>query len=156
VKSTLRHAHGFTKAIPCQYCLAAEYNTSSTVDLGTYSGDLFTAASCSDYPLLFDVSAPPPTRRMQLDAVVDATERKRRALFATFIISEALSSSANLNPLALCLHWPAPNPANPQTQLIQPKLSLPNVPTLILNGEFDSVTSAKDSRQTAQQFPNAT
>ncbi|MDP9065476.1 MAG: alpha/beta fold hydrolase [Pseudomonadota bacterium] len=136
--------------------LAAEYNTSQGVDPSTYSAGLFTAVSCSDYPLLFNLSAPPATRRRQLDAAIESTERQRPRLYAPFTITEALGSSANINPLALCLDWPAPSPAYPQGQSIPPGVSLPGVPTLILNGEFDSVTSPEDGRQTARQFPKAT
>ncbi len=136
--------------------LAAEYNTSSIFDPGTYSAGLFTAVSCSDYPLLFDLSAPLTTRRRQLDESIELTKNQRPTLFAPFTIDEALGSSANINPLALCLDWPATSPAYPQAQSIPPNVKFPAVPTLILNGEFDSVTSPEDGRQTARQFPNAT
>ncbi len=136
--------------------LAAEYNTPSTFDPSTYSAGLFTAVSCSDYPLLFDLSATRATRRRQLDTAIESTERIRPTLYAPFTITEALGSSANINPLALCLDWPAPSPAHPQGQSIPPNVALPKVPTLILNGEFDSVTSPEDGRQTARQFPSAT
>ena len=136
--------------------LAAEYNTSPSYDPGTYSAGLFTATSCSDYPLLFNLATPPATRRMQLSAAIEANEQKRANLFAPFTIDEALGSSANINPLALCLDWPAPGPGYPQGQSIPPGVALPRVPTLILNGEFDSVTSPEDGRETARQFPSAT
>jgi hypothetical protein len=45
-------------------------------------------------------------------------------------------------------------PAYPQGDPLPAHPHFPNVPTLVLSGDLDSVTSVEDARQAAAQFPN--
>lgn len=106
------------------------------------------AVSCNDYPMLWDKAAPVPERRRQLQAQIRDYPRGR---FAPFTPREiALSSSAGYRE---CLSWPAPSalyepPAPPGT-------TAPAAPTLVISGELDDVTSPKEGRKVAADFPDS-
>ena len=52
-----------------------------------------------------------------------------------------------------CLRWPVPAHPHP---LLPPDHTYPTVPTLVLVGDLDSVTSAEGARVVASRFPNST
>ena len=52
-----------------------------------------------------------------------------------------------------CLRWPAPSR---WVHPVPPHAAYPNVPTLVLDGELDSLTSPEGARATADAFPNST
>jgi hypothetical protein len=52
------------------------------------------------------------------------------------------------------LDWPAPQPAYPHGDPLPGHRVFPTVPTLVLSGDLDSVTSPEDANQAAAQFPN--
>ena len=85
---------------------------------------------------------------------IEAARQNRPDLFAPFTIDEALASNANFTPLATCLDWPAPLPAYPQGDALPAHPVFPTVPTLVLSGDLDSVTSVEDAKQVAELFPN--
>jgi len=136
--------------------LAAEYNTPFVSDAVDFSYGQFQAVVCQEYPLHYDLDDAPAKRRRQYEHGIEDARQSRPDLFAPFSIDEALASNANFTPLATCLDWPKPLPAYPQGDPLpaQPKFS--NVPTLVLSGDLDSVTSPEDATQAAAQFPNVT
>ena len=136
--------------------LAAEYNTPFVTDAVDFSYGQFQAVVCQEYPLHYDLDDSPMKRRRQYANGIEDARQNRPDLFAPFSIDEALDSNANFTPLATCLDWPKPLPAYPQGDPLpaQPKFS--NVPTLVLSGDLDSVTSPQDATQAAAQFPNVT
>ena len=134
--------------------LAAEYNTPSVSDAVDFSYGQYQAVICAEYPLLYDLSAPPAQRRRQYDRAIEDARRNRPDLFAPFTLDEALASNANFTPLATCLDWPVPPAAYPQGDPLPAHPVFPNVPTLVLSGDLDSVTSPEDANQAAAQFPN--
>ena len=52
-----------------------------------------------------------------------------------------------------CLHWPAPRVAEPP---FPAGARYPDVPTLVMNGDFDLRTDVYQAREVAANFPNAT
>jgi pimeloyl-ACP methyl ester carboxylesterase len=136
--------------------LAAEYNTPFVTDAVDFSYGQYQAVVCREYPLHYDLDDSPVNRRRQYANGIEDARQNRPDLFAPFSIDEALDSNANFTPLATCLDWPKPLPAYPQGDPLpaQPKFS--NVPTLVLSGDLDSVTSPQDATQAAAQFPNVT
>src|SRR5262249_41615333 len=98
--------------------------------------------------------APPSRRRKQYERALQDARENRPELFAPFTLNEALASEADFTPLDTCLDWPAPPPAYPQSDPLPRHPLFPSVPTLLLSGDLDSVTSPEDASQAAAQFPN--
>ncbi|HEY7641849.1 MAG TPA: alpha/beta hydrolase [Steroidobacteraceae bacterium] len=136
--------------------LAAEYDTPFVTDAVDFSYGQFQAVICQEYPLHYDLDDSPAKRRQQYARGIADARQNRPDLFAPFSIDEALASNANFTPLATCLDWPKPLPAYPQGDPLPAHPKFPGVPTLVLSGDLDSVTSPQDATQAAAQFPNVT
>ena len=111
------------------------FNTPSTV----YSGELYLAVSCLDYPQLYDMHASEAVRSAELAQAVAALPA---STFAPFTTQEWLAQDQNTEAYTACLAWPAPIEAVPPTigQPLLPK----SIPVLILGGEFDTWTPPSD------------
>jgi pimeloyl-ACP methyl ester carboxylesterase len=136
--------------------LAAEYNTPFVSDAVDFSYGQYQAVLCQEYPLHYALDDSPAKRRKQYARGIEDARQNRPDLFAPFTIEEALQSQATFTPLATCLDWPKPLPAYPQGDPLPAQPKFPNVPTLVLSGDLDSVTSPQDATQAAAQFPNVT
>ena len=134
--------------------LAAEYNTPASESPRAFSYGLYQDVVCEEYPLFYALAAPRPERHRQYDRAIQAARANRPDLFAPFTIDEALASNANATPLATCLDWPEPLPAYPQGDALPAHPAFPAVPTLVLSGDLDTVTSVQDADQAARQFPD--
>jgi hypothetical protein len=79
-------------------------------------------------------------------------------LFAPFTVDEGIDSLVYITPLDSCLPWSVPPkdlaPGAPGAPL-PPSVHYPAVPTLVLSGDLDSITSVIDANETAAQFPDA-
>ncbi len=116
-----------------------------------YSEGQYLAVICNDYPQLWDDQASIPTRRTQFDQAVRKLRRTSPKTFAPFTIKEWLSSSwAEFDS---CLNWRKPSKLVPP---VPTPTDYPDVPTLVLVGDLDSITSAEGSRLVADAFPAAT
>ena len=111
------------------------FNTPSTV----YSGELYLAVSCLDYPQLYDMHASEAARSTELAQAVAALPA---STFAPFTTQEWLAQDQNTEAYTACLAWPSPIEAVPPTigQPLLPK----SIPVLILGGEFDTWTPPSD------------
>ena len=134
--------------------LAAEFNTPAESDPVDFSYGQYQAVICGEYPLLYDLGSPAAKRRKQYAASIEAARENRPDLFAPFTVDEAITANADFTPLGTCLDWPVPQPAYPQGPPISAHAVFPTVPTLVLSGDLDSVTSPEDASQAAAQFPN--
>ena len=120
-------------------------------DVRFYSQGLATATGCNDYPMLWDRDAPMPVRRAQYRmAGRDLQQQDPRAFDPLRVPEWADAPDASYRS---CLRWPAPQDHVPP---FPPGAAYPEVPTLVLDGEFDSVTSPWGARRVARSFPNAT
>jgi pimeloyl-ACP methyl ester carboxylesterase len=110
-------------------------------------GDELTV-SCNDYPMLWDKQAGPAERRRQLAANVRAYPLRK---FAPFTPSEvALGSAAGYLE---CLAWPKPSGLyEPPAPVGAPK---PTMPTLVISGELDDVTSPAEGAAVAADFTDS-
>jgi pimeloyl-ACP methyl ester carboxylesterase len=119
-----------------------------------YSEGLDAAVTCRDYPQLFDLTATPAVRRRQLAAAVAQKERSDPRVYAPFTISEYLE--AGWGTADWCTQWPIPprdySPAPPRP----PGGRYAPIPTLVLSGELDTITTPAEGRMVAAQFPRAT
>jgi pimeloyl-ACP methyl ester carboxylesterase len=136
--------------------LAAEFNTPYVSDPVDFSYGEYQAVICGEYPLLYDLGSPAAKRRKQYAASLEDARDNRPDLFAPFTVDEAITANADFTPLGTCLDWPVPQPAYPQGPPIPAHAVFPTIPTLVLSGDLDSVTSPEDASQVAAQFPNVT
>lgn len=136
--------------------LSAEYDTPFVSDAVDFSYGQYQDLVCEEYPLHYDLSKSPSQRRVQYANALEDARGHRPDLFAPFTIDEAVDSNANFTPLATCLDWPKPIAAYPQGDALPAHPVFPNVPTLILSGDLDSITSVEDANQVTELFPNVT
>ena len=116
-----------------------------------YSQGMDYAVSCPDYPQLYNMRSPdlgPPRAVRAQHPRLKATDPHA---FAPFTIDQFVNSKDE--DYDSCLRWPVPKDPKP---LLPPGHTYPHVPTLVLNGDLDSVTSAEGARQVAHSFPNST
>jgi pimeloyl-ACP methyl ester carboxylesterase len=116
-----------------------------------YSQGLATATSCNDYPMLWDRFDPVPERKAAFDDAVAELRRTDPRAFDPLRAQEWARS--NQTAYRSCLRWPVPDAYVPP---FPDGGSYPDVPTLVLAGEFDSITSPEGARQVARNFPNGT
>jgi pimeloyl-ACP methyl ester carboxylesterase len=116
-----------------------------------YSQGLANAVSCNDYPQLYDMLARPAERPGQYLAAIRRLERHDPDAFEPFTIEEWVTSP--VEDVDSCLRWPVPD--RPLPPLPDPH-GYPDVPTLVLVGDLDSVTSPEGARAVASSFPNST
>jgi pimeloyl-ACP methyl ester carboxylesterase len=105
-----------------------------------YSGGLYLAVSCLDYPQLFDMHAPPAVRAAELQA---AEAGLPAGTFSPFSTAEWLQQNQNTEAYSACLDWPSPTVAQPPTPGTLP-LFPASLPVLVLGGEFDTWTPPGD------------
>ena len=118
-----------------------------------YSEGLDAAVACHDYPQLYDMTAPPKTRLRQYDRALTRRTASYPSTYGPFTVREYARS--DWQALDWCTRWPkaaADNPARPP----HPRGGhYPDVPTLVLSGELDSITTPAEAAMVTRQFPNA-
>ncbi len=120
--------------------------------IGAYSEGADAAVICHDYPQLYDMTASPQVRRRQYDAALTRRSRDLPGTYGPFTVREYARS--DWQELDWCSRWPsAPvdNPARPP----RPRHGYPRVPTLVLSGELDSITTPAEGALVAGQFPRS-
>ena len=117
-----------------------------------YSAGEYAAVICSDYPQLWDVAAEPgQAREAQYAAALRALRTTQPRTFDPFRIDDWVDSG--WGEARTCIGWPSPtDPVPPEV----PGTAYPDVPTLVLSGDLDSVTSPEGGRLVASRFPRAT
>jgi len=119
--------------------------------LHAYSQGLANAVSCTDYPQPYDIQTPLNTRQAQWDSAVADLEKTDPNAFFPFTVHEMVTSP--IEDFDSCMRWPVSNALTPP---MPPGHAWPDVPTLVMVGDLDSVTSSAGSQKVAEQFPNST
>ena len=114
----------------------------------SFSEALYLAVTCHDYPQMWDPAAPLATRRQQLAA---ARASLPAVSFAPFTGTEW--TSLPYEGATACLRWPGPLRPEPP---VPPQAPYPPVPTLVLNGDLDNITTSAQAAVVASRFPNST
>ena len=109
---------------------------------------LYLAVICHDYPQLWDPSTPMAVRVAEADRRIAAYPAGTFAPFS----AEAWTGTDYEGVLA-CLRWPSPSRPDPPDP---PGAAYPDVPTLVLNGDLDTITASSGAREVARRFPGAT
>ena len=120
--------------------------------ISVYSPGLYIAVSCHDYPQLFEMSERTAVRKTQYGAAVVAQIQSDPDLYGPFRIREYLTS--NFGTQSLCLTWPVAT-RNPWQIPGPPTGTYPDIPTLVLSGELDTITTAAEGELVAKQFARA-
>ncbi|HVG68610.1 MAG TPA: alpha/beta hydrolase [Gaiellales bacterium] len=131
--------------------LAAENDASGGSGAATlYSEGAYAAVACHDNPAIWDRSASPDKRRLQL---ADAIRALPPNVFAPFAKDVWLRSQDENQLVRGCLDWPEPIPADPP---VPAGARYPDVPVLVVNGDLDFATLLEDAQRAAALFPNST
>ena len=128
--------------VPLARLLHADDSDGGVADPGYFSDGAYLAVSCTDYPQLFSLTAPPATRRAQLGAHLTHAPRA----LAPFTAAEWTSMSGYSEPFDACLDWPAPVHTAPVPSLIARPLPA-SVPVLIVGGDLDDLTPLSQARR---------
>lgn len=135
--------------------LVAEVDTDwGTPSASSFSAGLYAAVACAEYPLLYSLTQSPAQRRSAYNAGIAQARNARPQLFAPFTFDEGIASQLYITPLDQCLDWPAPPAGYAQGDALPANPLFPPVPTLVLSGDLDAVTSVADAAQAASQFPD--
>jgi pimeloyl-ACP methyl ester carboxylesterase len=118
-----------------------------------YSEGLDAAVTCEDYPTLYNMSDPPAKRLTEYKAAIRREEQRHPKVYAPFTIKEYLHS--DWEEADWCLKWPSPSAAHPAEPPKPPSGHYPSVPTLVLSGELDSITTPKEAGFVTAEFPKA-
>jgi hypothetical protein len=109
------------------------------------------AVACNDYPQAYDMTDPPAQRPEKYQATLRNLRQTRPQAFGPFTIREWVTSPVEY--FRSCIKWPSPSRVDPA---VPRDTEFPDVPTLVLAGDLDSLTSPEGARETAAAFPNST
>ena len=104
---------------------------------------------CNDYPMIWDKDAGEEQRREQLERAIREYDDDA---FEPFSPRE-IALSSELGYLE-CLTWPPPGPHYEPPKPAD--ADAPDVPTLVVAGELDDITTPIEGRLVAAEFPNST
>jgi pimeloyl-ACP methyl ester carboxylesterase len=116
-----------------------------------YSEGLYMAAFCNDYPQLWDIESPIPERPPPYEAALAELRATDHDAFHPFTIDDWVAPP--WTEFTSCIRWPVPSNHVPP---IEPGTPYPDVPTLVIAGELDSLTSPAGAEIVAGRFPNST
>ncbi len=133
---------------------AYAYEESAPSDPRVLSQGLFAAASCSDNPQVYDMRAPPHERIAQWNRALTRMARVHPTMFAPFSLEEYLTIPLDYAYVPLCQTWPVAAPEHPAGTRIPPGMSMPAVPTLVLTGDLDTITTPEEGDAAAALFPD--
>ena len=118
-----------------------------------YSAGAEAAVSCHDYPQLFDLRRSRDVREQQYRDAFARMEARRPDLYSPFTIREYKSSG--WTSFGMCLRWSKPLPGQDYGPPKPPSGRYPAVPTLVLSGELDTITTPAEGDIVAARFPNS-
>ena len=120
-----------------------------------FSYGLFAAVSCMDYQQIYDMRSPIAARRGQRRQAITAQKASHPDSFDPLTIREFLDVPLDTSVLDLCLRWPVHNPPYTPGQPIPAGMPFTSAPTLVINGELDTLTAPEGGAIVAAQFANA-
>jgi pimeloyl-ACP methyl ester carboxylesterase len=116
-------------------------------DPPTWSEALYLSVICHDYPQLWDPATPKAKRRAEAERRITAYPP---GTFAPF--SASAWTGTDYEGVLACLRWPSPARPDPPDP---PGAVYPDVPTLVLNGDLDTITASSGAREVARRFPGS-
>ncbi len=137
--------------LPLIRLLTHDATFTSDDSLSVYSAGVALSATCSDYPTVFEQRDATEERLSQIDRAVAAQASEHPETFAPWTEDEWRASTAN--ELDQCATWPPPERLDPPAGSA-PKF--PDVPTLVLGGDLDTLTPLAEGEAAAALFPSST
>jgi len=124
-----------------------------TVDGGeadppSFSEAVYNAVTCHDYPQLWDPDSAVEDRQAEIDERLAAYPA---GTFEPFTGAEW--TGTDYEGWLACRLWPSPERGDPPDPL---GADYPDVPTLVLNGELDTITSSEGAQKVAERFRGST
>jgi pimeloyl-ACP methyl ester carboxylesterase len=120
-----------------------------------YSYGLFAAVSCMDYQQIYDMNSPPDARRAQRRLALEQQSQSDPHIYDPLSIAEFQTVPLDISVLNFCLDYPLPNPPYAPGKPIPDGKPFGDVPTLVINGELDMLTTAAEGAIVTAQYPHA-
>jgi len=123
-----------------------------TADAIKWSAGLAAAVMCQDPPQIFDMRLAPGPRAADRDRAVAERQRAFPDTYAPFTIDEYRGMPLDYSYLDQCVAWPVSPPGHPAAQVVPADAVYPDIPALILSGEFDDITTMAEGEAVAKAF----
>jgi pimeloyl-ACP methyl ester carboxylesterase len=120
-----------------------------------FSAGLAAAVSCHDPPQIFDMRLAPAQRVAARDLLIAKRTREQPDTYAPFTIDEYRGMPLDYAFIDACVQWPVAASGAPASPLVFADSQYPDVPVLVLSGEFDNMTSVADAAVVTAHFPRA-
>jgi pimeloyl-ACP methyl ester carboxylesterase len=117
-----------------------------------WSAGLAAAVMCHDPPQIFDMQLPPDARAADRDRMIAARVRTAPDTYAPFTIDEYRRMPLDYSFLDQCVGWPIASSRHPAARIGAGDLPYPDVPTLVVSGELDNMTTPADGAAAASRF----
>jgi pimeloyl-ACP methyl ester carboxylesterase len=125
----------------------------STQAPAKFSAGLAAAVMCQDAPQIYDMQLPPPLRITARDNAIAHRRLVSAATYAPFTIDEYRGMPLDYAFIDECVRWPVAPKAHPASAVVPANAAYPDIPALIISGEFDNMTTMADGAAVAKHFP---
>jgi len=132
---------------------ATEDSRDPTKDPVQFSEGQAAAVSCFDSEQIYDMRLPPKARAAQRDRLMAAEEKAQPDLYAPFRFAEYRGLPLDYEYVDGCVGWPVPPPGFAPHDTLPAEFAYPDIPALVISGEFDDLTTRKQGAIAAAQFP---
>ena len=123
-----------------------------TGDAAKYSAGLAAAVMCQDPPQIFDMRLPAALRLADRDRAIAERKRSKPDTYAPFLIDEYRGMPLDYSFIDQCVEWPVAPIDHPASHVAAADVRYPDVPALVLSGEFDNITTMADGAAVAAAF----
>lgn len=123
-----------------------------TADATKWSAGLGAVVLCHDPPQIFDMRLEPALRAADRDRVIAERKRTLPGTYAPFSIDEYRGMQLDYSFIDLCVAWPVAPSSHPASHVVDADAQYPDIPALIISGEFDNMTTGKDGAAVAAAF----
>jgi pimeloyl-ACP methyl ester carboxylesterase len=127
-----------------------------TADAAKWSAGLAAAVMCQDPPQIFDMRLAPTLRTAERDHAVAERLRTAPRTYAPFTIDEYRRMPLDYSFIDQCVEWPVAPSSHPASHVVGPDAHYPDIPALIISGEFDNLTTLADGAAVAGAFKHGT
>lgn len=118
-----------------------------------FSSGLAAAVMCQDAPQIYDMSLEPAARLADRDRAIAHRQAVAPDTYAPFTIDEYRGMPLDYAFIDECVQWPKSPASYPAGRLTSGPVTYPEVPTLVLSGDFDNMTPVADGAAAAANFP---
>ncbi|HEY1312975.1 MAG TPA: alpha/beta hydrolase, partial [Steroidobacteraceae bacterium] len=123
-----------------------------TADATKWSAGLGAVVLCHDPPQIFDMRLAPALRAADRDRAIEERKRTLPGTYAPFSIDEYRGMQLDYSFIDLCVAWPVAPSSHPASHVVGADAQYPQIPALIISGEFDNMTTGTDGAAVAAAF----